>query len=52
MENGPTLFTKVLIFKEVEVSSLFGSRVALEIDESYKIGKEMSSGTWRREQLE
>ena len=42
MENGPTLFTKVLIFKEVEVSSLFGSRVALEIDESYKIGKSVA----------
>ena len=42
MEDGPTLFTKVLLFKEVDVSALIGSAVTLQIDESYKIGKSIT----------
>ena len=42
MEDGPTLFTKVLLFKEVDVSALIGSAVTLQIDESYKIGKSIA----------
>ena len=42
MENGPTLFTKVLIYKEINVSSLIGSIVTLEIDESFKVGKSVA----------
>ena len=42
MEDGPILFTKVLLYKEVDVSTLVGSTVTLEIDESYKIGKSVA----------
>ena len=42
MENGPTLFTKVLLFKEIDVSPLIGSIVTLEIDASYGIGKSVA----------
>ena len=39
---APTLFTKVVLYKVVDVKSVMNSFVALEVDASYSIGKSVA----------
>ena len=38
----PTLFTKIILLGGVDIASLFGSTVKLEVDNSYSIGKSVA----------
>jgi hypothetical protein len=39
---APTLFSRIILYKEIDVSILTGSAVALQIDASYTIGKSIA----------
>ena len=41
-ESNPTLFSKIVLLKDVEITPLMGSTVTLEIDISYTIGKSIA----------
>ena len=42
MENYPTLYSKVILSKDIDPSILIGNFVHLEVDESYSIGKSVA----------
>ena len=41
-DSGPTLFSTIILYKEVDVKLVMGEPVTLEIDASYTIGKSIA----------
>ena len=41
-DSGPTLFSTIILYKEVDVKLVMSEPVTLEIDASYTIGKSIA----------